>query len=174
MDFRGIRIVLLGNYAENVDAPGWLDPNLEITLANNTRIWREVREKTKRALEQLGVSCRLPESAAERLAETLAHEVGHWLTVQRVGWYLDGGFSGAPRDLIDLILEHLNASGFDYYSSDQALWYDIGEVIAEDVRRILLGRDTRPNAITFRHDIENEDAAWKRARRVWKWLTAKR
>lgn len=165
VSLRGQAITLQGDVTNYFGA---VDPNnRSIIMWNNTSMVMRDRDHWQHEHETHGVSVRLFNSAAERFAETLAHEYGHVLTLQREGNYPSEGMTGLPNDLYRRIVDDLFDAG------RPQTWYNVGEVIADDVRRVLLGRDTRLNYMTFRADSSDVDSAWQRAQEVWRWLTTR-
>ena len=162
VDVRDIDLRVVGEYVETVRAFGGVDSNLVLRIFNNTRLWRRDRELWQERLR--GMDIALFSSAEERLAETFAHEYAHWLTIRKEGWYPERGFQTLPQSLLERIRHDLRRADLD------DSWYNVGEVIADDVRRILLGRDTRPNYMTWPVDVYEEEEAWQRARQIWEWL----
>lgn len=111
----------------------------------------------------------VPVSYAEYLGETVIHEWGHTLTVEKVGNYVRGGFDWGqhlPADLLQEIRTAIQASGVRVDN------YEVGEVIAEDVRRFHSGFFSELNYRTDRHDGWDLQKAWERAGKIWGWLSA--
>ncbi len=162
VDVRDVDVRIVGRYVEHAGAFGGTYPDLTIRLYNNVRVWREDRKFWQHRLRTYDV--RLFSSAEERLAETLAHEYAHWLTIRKEEWYPESGFRTLPEGLLERIRRDLRRAGLD------DSWYNVGEVIADDVRRVLLGRNSRPNYMTWRVDVREEEEAWRRAQQIWEWL----
>jgi SPP1 gp7 family putative phage head morphogenesis protein len=164
---RGLRIILRGPQQEWFGLTHLSEraDEIFIEMANNIHDWEQDREYWQRVHEEIRVPVRLPNSASERLAETLAHEFGHVLTIQREGIYPSRGMPGLPRHLYEWIVRDLTRAGLNH------TWYNIGEVIADDVRRVLLGRETRLNYYTYPADRDDIEQSWQRAREIFRWLT---
>jgi hypothetical protein len=111
----------------------------------------------------------LPSNYADRVAESLLHEQGHTLTLQREGDYRVPGFDWAtttlPADLLGRIKMALAVS---LQPESNEL---IGEVLAEDARRFRSGPSSRLSSVTYSADAADLGNAFRRARDVWNWMT---
>jgi hypothetical protein len=180
VDLGAFTLLPLPSQAEKLTAFITPDDPYTIRLLNQESFWRGEVEAHSRVLDFLRderilsvtayrmLRSGIPQSHAERLAETLLHEYAHSLTLVRFGNYLsaDWQWSDAmPEPILEVVSHSLTLAGKEPDS------YNVGELIAEDARRVLTGRQARLNRATFRADLHDISRAWKRAQKVWKWLT---
>ncbi len=128
----------------------------------NDRLARGVLTQTEATM----IAQALPSTKAERLAETMLHEYGHVLTIDKIGIYTQTGWSKLPASLRSEVVNALVQSGISVTD------YNIGEVIAEDARRYLSGKYSRLGNLTYFHDVSDLDSSFRRAKDVWEWLNA--
>ncbi len=173
---QGLNLEAVGSSVQQEGAFGWIESGpMKITLCNNdvAGYWQQDRALWAARIEawegrpgHRPCSIDLFSSAAQRAGETLKHEYGHWLILQKVGDYLFPGFwqQYLPPDLRREIEGALRLTG------ERITEYNIGEVIADDVRRYLTGTRARPNYLCWQSDLADLTGAWSRAGRLWQWL----
>lgn len=176
-DVRDVELIQGGLYAHQAQWFGqYRVGSGQIRLTNNVQGWEADVRGLQRFLDQWQATTGYaappmcwPGSPDEFLADTLAHEYGHKRSVEKVGNPLAPGFDWKdhlPSDLYVEIDWALKLEKIDPASYNRK----VAEVLAEDMRRYLSGRDSYFNVETRKADLDDWARAWRRVREVAKWL----